>query len=81
MAIKKRLGSGSMGMTPGMGGMGGSPMMRLPMMKPPVTRPTAPIRRPPVMKAKGTALAGFAPAPKKAKKKGKKGMKIPSLMI
>jgi hypothetical protein len=33
------------------------------------------------MKAKGTALAGFAPAPKKAKKKGKKGMKIPSLMI
>lgn len=69
MAIKKRLGPGSMGMTPGMGGMG------LPPMAPP------PKRRPPLMKMKGAPLSRFAPGPKKAKKKGKKGMKIPSLMI
>lgn len=81
MAIKKRLGSGSMGMTPGMGGMGGPPMMRPPMMKPPVTRPPAPTSRPPLMKMKGAPLAGFAPGPKKAKKAKKKGMKIPGLMI
>jgi len=74
MAIKK--GLGSMGMTPGMGGMGGPPMMR-----PPVTRPTAPTSRPPLMKMKGAPLSRFSPGPKKAKKKGKKGKKIPSLMI
>jgi len=51
-------------------------------MRPPMARPTAPTRRPPLMKGKGMALAGFAPGPKKAKKKGKKGMKIPpGLMI
>jgi len=75
MAIKK--GLGSMGMTPGMGGMGGPPMMR-----PPMARPTAPTRRPPVMKTKGMPLAGFMPGPKKLKKGKKKGTKIPSgLMI
>jgi len=69
MAIKKRLGSGSMGMTPGMGGMGGPPMMN-----PPTTRtPVAP-RRPPLMKTKGMPLAGFMPGPKKLKK-GKKVQK------
>lgn len=70
-------------MSQGMGSMGGPPMMRPPMMKPPVTRPPAlPIRRPPLMKAKGMPLAGFMPGPKKAKKGKKKGTKIPpGLMI
>ena len=50
-------------------GMGGQP----PMMRPPI--PAAPVRRPPVMKLKGMPLAGFAPAPKKARR-GKKGKKM-----
>ena len=70
MAIKK--GLGSMGMTPGMGGMGGPPMMRPPMARP--TAPAPPVRRPPLMKAKGMPLAGFMPGPKKLKR-GKKGQK------
>jgi len=67
------------GRTPPLGmGMGGQPMMRPPVTRPPA--PALPTRRPPLMKTKGMPLAGFMPGPKKSKK-GKKGMKIPSLMI
>jgi hypothetical protein len=43
------------------------------MTRPPV--PTPPMRRPPLMKAKGMPLAGFMPGPKKLKK-GKKRIPI-----
>ena len=53
-------------------GMGGQPMMRPPMTRLPILPPAT--RRPPVMKAKGMPLAGFAPGPKKTRK-GKKVQK------
>lgn len=53
------------GMARGMGSaMAGPPIARLPMAAPPA-------RRTPVMKAKGSPLSAFMPAPKKARK-GKK---------
>lgn len=51
-------------------GMGGQSMMRPPMTRPSI--PATPMRRPQVMKSRGMPLAGFAPAPKKARR-GKKG--------
>jgi len=61
-----------------MGSMGGpSSRASLP---PPMSMP--PMKRAPVMKQKGTPLSGFAPAPRKAKKKIRKGSGMPpGLMI
>jgi hypothetical protein len=77
--MKTKKQTGMMPMPPkmnkGMGSMmGGSPMMRPPMAKPPL--PAALTKRPPVMKAKGTALSNFAPSAKKARRRGKKASAI-----
>jgi hypothetical protein len=64
---------------PGMGSMGGPPMMKPPMMgaldRKLRMAAAPPVKRPPVMKAKGMPLAGFAPAANKAPRRGKKGGK------